>query len=112
MEKISWTDCVRNEEVLLRLKKQRNILHEISKQKAYWIGHILCRNCLLQQVIEGKIKRGIEVTGRQGRRHRKLLDYHKERRGYSHLKEETLDHTMWRAGFGSGFGPVGRQTAK
>ena len=34
MEKISWTDHVRNEEVLLRVKEQRNILHEISKWKA------------------------------------------------------------------------------
>jgi len=34
MEKISWTDHVRNEEVLLRVKKQRNILHEITKRKA------------------------------------------------------------------------------
>ena len=58
MEKISWTDHVRNEEVLLRVNEQRNILHEISKRKANWIGHILCRNSLLQQVIEGKIKRG------------------------------------------------------
>jgi hypothetical protein len=47
MEKISWTDYVRNEEVLLRVKEQRNILHEISKRKANWIGHILSRNCLL-----------------------------------------------------------------
>jgi hypothetical protein len=47
-----------------------------------------------------------------GRRLRKLLDDLKERRGYSHLKEEALDHTMWRAGFGRGFGPVVRQTAK
>jgi hypothetical protein len=54
---------VRNE-VLLRVKEQRNILHEISKHKANWIGHFLCRNCLLRQVIEGKIKEGIEVTGR------------------------------------------------
>jgi hypothetical protein len=51
---ISWNDHVRNEE-LLRVKKQRNILHEISKQKANWISHIVCRNCLLRQVIEGKI---------------------------------------------------------
>jgi len=58
MEKISWTDHVRNEEVLLRVKEQRNILHEISKRKANWIGHILCRNCLLHWVIEGKIKGG------------------------------------------------------
>jgi hypothetical protein len=46
--------------VLLRVKEQRNILHEISKRKANWIGHILCRNCLLQQVIKGKMKGGIE----------------------------------------------------
>ena len=57
-EKISWIDHVRNKKVLLRFKEQRNILHEISKGKANWIGHILRRNCLLQQVIEGKIKGG------------------------------------------------------
>jgi hypothetical protein len=81
----------------------------VCKRKANWIGHILRRNCLLQQVIEGKIKGGIEITGRQGRKRRKLLDDLKER-GYSHLKEEALDRTMWRAGFGRGFGPVVRQT--
>ena len=93
-EKIIWTDHVRNEEVLLRVKEQRNILHEIRKRKANWIGHILRRNCLVQRVIEGKIKGGIEVTGRQRRRRRKLLDDLKKRRGYSHLKEEALDCTM------------------
>jgi len=62
MEKISWADHVRNEEV----KEQRNILHEISKRKANWICHILRRNCLVQNVIEGK--GGIQVTIRRGRR--------------------------------------------
>jgi hypothetical protein len=52
------------------------------------------------------------VTGRRGRRRRKLLDDHTERRGYSHLKEEALDRTMWRACFGKGFGPVVRQIIK
>jgi hypothetical protein len=112
IEKFSWTDHVRNEEVLLRVKEQRNILHEIRKWKANWIGHILRRNCLLQRVTEGKIQGGIEMTGRQGRRHRKLLDDLKERRGYSHLKEEPLDPTMWRTRFGRSFGPVVRQTTK
>jgi len=112
MEKISWTDHVRNEEVLLRVKEQRNILHEISKRKANWFGHILRRNCILQRVIEGKVKCGIEVTGRRGRRRKKLLDDLKERIGYSHLKEEALDRTMWRARFGKGFEPVVRQTTK
>ena len=101
---------MRNEEILLRVNEQRNILHEISKRKANWIGHILCRNCLLQEVIEGKIKGGIEGTRRRGRGRRKLLDGLKERRGYSHLKEEALDRTIWTAHFGRGFGPVVRQT--
>jgi hypothetical protein len=77
-----------------------------------WIGHILRRNCLLQRVTEGKIQRRIGMTGRQGRRRRKLLDDLKERRGYSHLKEEALDRTIWRPRFGRGFGPVVRQTTK
>ena len=112
MEKIIWTDHVRNEEVLLRVKGQRNILHEKRKRKANCIGHILRRNCLLQRLIEGKIKWGIEVTGSRERKRRKLLDDLKERRGYSHLKEEALYRTMWRARFGRGFGPVVRQTTK
>ena len=69
----------------------------------YW-SH-LRRNCLLKQVIEGKIKGEIEVT----RRRKKLLDDLKDRRGYSHLKEEALDRTMWRNRSGRGFGPVVRQ---
>jgi hypothetical protein len=112
MEKKISSDHVRNEEVLLRVKEQRNILHEINKRKANWIGHTLRRNCLLQQVIEGKIKGEIEVTGRRGKRRRKLLDDLKERRGYSHLKEEALNRTMGRARCGKGFGPVVRQTTK
>jgi hypothetical protein len=52
------------------------------------------------------------VTGRRGRKRRELLDDHKERRGYSHLKEEALDRTMWRDRFGRGLGPVVRQTTK
>jgi hypothetical protein len=74
--------------------------------------HILPRNCLPRQVNEGKTKGRIEVTGRRGRRRRKLLDYLKEKRGYSHLKEEALDSNMWRARFGRGSGPVVRQTAE
>ena len=106
MEKISWTDHVRNEEVLLRVNEQTNILHEIRKRKVNWVGHILRRNCLLQQVIEGKIKGHIEVTRRRGRRRKKLLDDLKDWRGYCQLKEEALDRSMWRNRFGRGFGPV------
>ena len=81
----------------------------------WWIGWscaFLNSIGLLQHVFEGRIKGRKEVTRRRGRRRRKLLDDLKERRGYSHLKEETLDRTMWRARFGRSFGPVVRQTAK
>ena len=76
--------------MLLRVNEQRNILHEIRKRKANCIGHILRRNCLLQQVIEGKIKWLIEMTRRRGRRRKKLLDDLKDRRGYCQLKVEAL----------------------
>jgi hypothetical protein len=66
------------------------------------IGHILGRNCLLKEVIEGKIKGRIEVT----RRRKKLLDDLGDRIGYSHLKEEALDRIKWRNHFGRGCGPV------
>ena len=88
------------------LNERRNILHEIRKRKANWIRHILRISCLLQQVIEGKIKGQIEVTRRRGRRRKKLLGDLKGRRGYCKLKEEALDRTMWRNCFGRGFGPV------
>jgi len=71
--------------------------------------HILRRNCLLKEVIEGKINGEIEVARRRGRRRNKLLDDLKDRTGYSHLKEEALDRTVWRNRIGGGFGPVVRQ---
>jgi hypothetical protein len=81
------------------------------------------RNGLVTFCVENAFYNGLlkeryktEVTGRQGRRqgrrHRKLLDELKERRGYSHLKEEALDRTTWRARFGRDFGPIVRQTTK
>ena len=76
-QKIIWTDRVRNEEVLHRVKEKRNIIRTIKSRKANWIGHILCRNCLLKHVIEGKIEGRVEVTGRP----KHLLDELKEMRG-------------------------------
>jgi len=106
---MSWTDDVRKEEVLLRVNEQRNILHEIRKRKAKWIGHILRRNWLLKQVIEGKINGEIEVARRRGRKRKKLLNDLKNRRGHSHLKDENQDRTMSRNCFGGGFGAVVEQ---
>jgi hypothetical protein len=111
MEKISWTDRVRNAEVLQRIK-DRNILGTINRRKANWIGHLLRRNCFLQQVTDGKIEGRIEVTEGRGRRNKELLDDLKEKRGYCKLKEEALGRTLWRTCCGGGYGPVLRQTAE
>jgi hypothetical protein len=86
MEKISWTDRVRNKEALHRVKEERNILHTIKRRKANWIGHILRRNCLLKHVIEGKIEGRLDVTGRRKRRRKQILDDMNEKRGYWKLK--------------------------
>jgi hypothetical protein len=112
MEKISWTDRVRNAEVLHRVKEEKNILHTIKRRMANWIGHILRRNCLLRHVVERKTEGTIEVTGRRERRRKQLLDDLKETRGYWKLKEGTLDRTLWRTRFGRGYGPVVRQTTE
>jgi hypothetical protein len=60
------------------------------------IGHILCRNCILKQVIEGKIERNIEVIGRQGRRRKQPLGDIRETSGYWKLKNGALNHSVCR----------------
>jgi ribosomal 50S subunit-associated protein YjgA (DUF615 family) len=87
--------CVRNEEVLHRVKEERNILHTIKRRKANWIGHILRRNRLLKHVIEGKIVR----PGR-GRRYKQLLEALNEKRGYWNLKNEAIDRSVLRTSVG------------
>jgi hypothetical protein len=82
------------------VKEERNIVHTIKRRKANWIGHILRRNCLLKHVIKGKLEERIEMTGRRGRRRKQLLDDFKEKRRYWKLKEEALDRTLWKTGFG------------
>jgi hypothetical protein len=62
------------EEVLHRVKEERNIVHKIRRGKANWFSHILLKNCLLKQVIKGKLEGRIEVRERQGRRCNQLLD--------------------------------------
>ena len=68
MEKISWTDLLRDKEVLHRAKEERNILQTIKRRNANCIGQILCRNCLLKHIIHGKIEGRIEVAGRRGKK--------------------------------------------
>jgi hypothetical protein len=81
MEKIGWTDYVKNEKVLHNIKKESNILRTVRRRKANRIGHVFRRNSLLKRVIEGKV----EGTRRRGRRRKQLLDDLKEKRRYWNL---------------------------
>jgi hypothetical protein len=112
IEEISWTDRVRNEEVLWRVKEERNIVQKLKRRGVNWIGHIFRRNCLIKHIIEGKIGERIQVTERRGRRRKQPLDDLKEKRRYWNLKEEALDGTLWRTRFVRRNGPVVRQTTE
>jgi hypothetical protein len=101
---ISWTDRVRNEEALHRVKEERNVLHTIKRRKANWIGHILRGNCLLKHVIEGKREGRREVTGGRGGRRKQLLHDLERKIRYCKLKEEAVDGPVWTAGFGRVYG--------
>jgi hypothetical protein len=74
MEQISWTNSVRNEEILRSVKEKRNILHTVKRRKDYWIGHVLPRRCLPKHVTEAEIEEGIKVTAKGERRLQQLLD--------------------------------------
>jgi hypothetical protein len=95
----SWTDRVRNGEVLRVAKEDRNVIHTIKRRRADLIGHILRRNCRLKHTVVRKVG-GIEVTGIQGRRRKQLPDDLKEARGYYKLKADALNCTVWRTRFG------------
>ena len=68
----------------------------------------MLRKCILKHIIVGNVEGGIEVKWREGRRRKQLTDKFKETKGYWKLKEEALDRTVCRTGFGRGFGPVDR----
>jgi hypothetical protein len=85
---ISWTDSVRNEEVLQTVNEDSNIPQTLKRKKANWIGHILCRNCLLKHVTERKIEERIEVTVTRGRRRKQVLDDLKKNRGTGNWKRK------------------------
>jgi hypothetical protein len=73
---------------------------------------LLRRNCLLKHVVEEKIYGRAVVTGRRGRRCKKLLDDRTEMIGYWKLKQEALDRNLLTTRFGRGYGPIARQTMK
>ena len=86
---------------------------QFERRKANWIGHILHRNFLLKHVTEGEIEGNTEGKRKRGKRRKQLLDDIKgKKRRYWNLKDEALDHTVWRTRFGRGCGPDARQTTQ
>ena len=79
VDKINWTHRVKNEEVLQRVKKERNILHNLQYKEGRFnlIVHILRTNCLLKHVTENT-----KGWRRGGRTCKQLLEDHKEMRTY------------------------------
>ena len=91
MEKIKWSEKVTNEQVIERIGEKRALINNILRRKVNWIGHILRRNCLLHDVIEGQMTE-VSGVGCRGRRRRiQILDDLRNRRRYWELKEKTED---------------------
>jgi hypothetical protein len=80
-------------ELLRRVREERNILCIVKRSNANWVGNVVRRNCLLKHFIEGKIEVRMEVTGRRGRRRKHILDELKGTREHWKLKE-ALDRTV------------------
>jgi len=95
MDKNSWADCMRNEKLLLRARKDRNIIHRIQRRKGKSIGHIFRRNCLLKHVIKWKIKESLEVAGRRGKRRKQLLYVLKEIEIGSTISQ-SMENSLWK----------------
>jgi hypothetical protein len=100
MEKISWTDGVKNE-VQHMIKEEINMQHN-------WIDQIWRKMCLLKRVIERKTEAKVEVKGIRGRRCKQLVDGLKENRRCCKPKEEALNLTPWRNCFGRVYRPLVR----
>ena len=96
MEKIKWSEKVTNEQFLYRIGEKRTLLNNILRIKANWNGHILKRNCLLRDAIEGQMTE-VKGVGRR-RRRTQLLDDLRNRR-YCELKEEAEDRNRWKRQF-------------
>ena len=66
MEKISWRDKIRNEEVFARLMEERYLIRTIRQRQKNWIGHVLRGDGLWRDVMKGRVK-GKKRSGKPGK---------------------------------------------
>ena len=92
MEKISWTERVRNEEVLRRVGEERTLINTIWRRKARWTGHVIRSEGLLRTVIEGRA----EGKRPRGRKRMMMLDDIKQGQTYHAMKRAALNREGWR----------------
>ena len=74
LEKISWRDKIRNDEMLARVKEEKCLIRTIRQRQTNWVGHVLRREGLLREVIEGRVK----GTKRPGKPRKGMISYLKE----------------------------------
>ena len=92
MERVSWKDKKTNEEVLKQVDEERSIIAAITQRKKKWIGHILRREGLLRDVIEGRMK----GKRTRGRKRIGMIDDLKEGNSYERLKRRAEDRISWK----------------
>src|SRR6218665_1553607 len=93
MEKTSWRDMRKNEEVLQMVQEERNLMDVIWRRKKNWIGHIIHRGeSLLREVIEGRM---IGKRPRGWKRLGMLNEFLKES-SYAELKRKAENIKEWR----------------
>ena len=93
MEGVRWEDRVTNEEVLKRVGEKRQVIREIKKRKANWLGHVMRRDCLLRDAIEGTV----EGKRMRGRRRVQLMDDVRAGRKYCDIKNLAQNRDAWRS---------------
>ncbi|WP_410967417.1 hypothetical protein, partial [Salmonella sp. SAL04191] len=94
MQKIKWTEKIRNEDVLQRIGESRKLIGKIRRRKANWVGHHLRRECMIKEVIEGKL----EGRRAMGRKRFQLIDeLRKNKESYQDLKAIAANREKWRA---------------
>ena len=88
---ISWTERKTNEEVLRMVEEERSLIETIRQRQHRWIGHILRRNTLLGDIIEGRL----EGKKTRGRPRKMILDWMMTK-GYRDLKNKVQNREEWR----------------
>ena len=91
MERISWEDKTKNEEVLAAIGEERSLVESVVKRTNNWIWHIVRGMGLLKLALEGRM----EGKRQRGRPRLGMIDDLKEG-SYESMKRRAEDREVWR----------------